>query len=635
MKKITLWDYFRYRFDNTMSRGTIAIIVWLFIISAIMILTFSLFVVIARILPVSSPAESVSIPEVIWSSMMHALDPGTVAGDDGPWLFRLSMFGITMGGIFVVSILIGVITSGIEDRLDELRKGRSFVVENGHTVILGWSPQVFFIISELVIANENQKNSCIVILAEEDKIEMEDAIRDKVGRTGRTRIVCRTGNPIDLTDLNIVNPHAARAIIIPAPEMEDPDSHVIKTILAITNNPNRHAEPYHIVAEIRNQKNMGAAQLVAQGEAQLILADDLISRITVQTSLQAGLSTIYTELLDFSGDEMYFHSEPALAGKTFGEALLAYEDSIIVGVRMGDGQILLNPPMDTVITAEAQLIAITEDDDTVHLSGRGDYQLDEQTICSASGKAPTPINVLLIGWNRRATIIINELDNYVAPGSRVTVFAQASGANSQLKASRKGHKNLTAQFIKGDTTNRNTLDKLDIPSYEHVIILSYSDLLKTQDADARTLITLLHLRDIAQQSSKKFSIVSEMMDIQNRDLAQVTQADDFIVSEKLVSLMLAQVSENAELLAVFEDLFDPDGSEIYLKPVHDYVRPGQAVNFYTVVESARRQDQVALGYRLLAEANNPASDYGVRLNPKKSEKITFSAGDRIIVLAED
>ena len=64
-----------------------------------------------------------------------------------------------------------------------------------------------------------------------------------------------------------------------------------------------------------------------------------------------------------------------------------------------------------------------------------------------------------------------------------------------------------------------------------------------------------------------------MLDVRNRELAEVTQADDFIVSDKLISLMLAQVSENKDLNAVFDDLFDPDGSEIYLKPAADYVAP--------------------------------------------------------------
>jgi hypothetical protein len=155
-----------------------------------------------------------------------------------------------------------------------------------------------------------------------------------------------------------------------------------------------------------------------------------------------------------------------------------------------------------------------------------------------------------------------------------------------------------------------------------------------QQADARTLITLLHLRDIADRLNQDFSIVSEMLDIRNRELADATRADDFIVSDKLISLLLSQVSENRELAAVFTELFSPAGSEIYLKPAGDYVEPGRPVDFYTVLESARRQGQIAIGYRLCSRAFDHDAAYGVKLNPRKSDRFTLAPDDKVIVLAE-
>jgi hypothetical protein len=171
--------------------------------------------------------------------------------------------------------------------------------------------------------------------------------------------------------------------------------------------------------------------------------------------------------------------------------------------------------------------------------------------------------------------------------------------------------------------------------YNHILILAYSDALDHQHADARTLMTLLHLRSIADRGGHAFTIVSEMMDVRNRDLADIARVDDFIVSERLVSLLLAQVSENKALNAVFDDLLDPVGSEIYLKPASDYVKPGAAVSFYTVVESARRRGETAIGYRQLALGTDPRRSYGVVVNPDKSAPVTFSPEDRVIVLAED
>ena len=94
-----------------------------------------------------------------FKSLLHALDPGTVAEDSGHWPFLLVMLLITLGGLFVVSALIGVIATGLDSRIEEMRKGRSVVLEENHTLILGWSDTIFTVLSELEIANESQQAS--------------------------------------------------------------------------------------------------------------------------------------------------------------------------------------------------------------------------------------------------------------------------------------------------------------------------------------------------------------------------------------------------------------------------------------------------------------------------------------------
>jgi voltage-gated potassium channel Kch len=556
-----------------------------------------------------------------------------MGGDEGRG-FRIIMLFVTLGGIFIVSALIGVLNSGLEGKLDELRKGRSFVIEKDHTLILGWSPKIFTVLSELVLANENRHKPRIVVLAEKDKIEMEDEIRDEIGDSGKTKIICRTGSPLNLNDLEIVNPHEARSIVVLAPESEDPDSEVIKTILAITNNPNRREGDYHIVAELAEPRNVEVAKMVGKHEAELVVTGDLIPRIIVQTSRQSGLSVVYTELLDFGGDEIYFQEEPKLVGRTFSDALLAYEDSVIMGLRKREGAILLNPPMDTPIEAGDKVIAISEDDDTVRVSDSAP-QIDERAIHDATRTPARPERTLLLGWNERGPAIVHELDRYVTPGSELTLVADVPGIVGLVGQECGDLVNQKMTCREADTKDRRVLDALGVETYDQVILLCYSDHLDVQEADARTLITLLHLRDMAEKGGHDFRIVSEMLDVRNRELAEVTQADDFIVSNKLTSLMLSQISENKELNVVFADIFDPEGSEIYLKPAGDYVTLGVEVNFYTVVEAARRRNEVAIGYRQMADAKNAEKSYGVAVNPKKTETVSFAKEDQVIVLAED
>jgi voltage-gated potassium channel Kch len=632
MYKASLPARLRYAFDNTMSKGTIALIGLLAALSTLVIVIVAVVVTAVGIAP--EGADQLSFTEAIWMSLMRTLDSGTMGGDAG-WAFRIAMLLVTFGGIFVISTLIGVLTSGIEGKIEDLRKGRSHVIESGHTVILGWSQQISVVISELVAASANQPKSCIVIMGDKDKVEMEEEIRDLVGPTGRTRIVCRRGSPMSLGDLEIVSLHTARSIIILAPEGDSPDSNVIKTMLAITNNPHRRAEPYHIVAEICDPKNMEVARMVGRDEVELVQVSDLISRIIAQTCRQSGLSMIYTELLDFGGDEIYFYAEPALVGKTFGEALLAFEHSAVIGLQRLGSAPQLNPPADTRIEAGDRLVVISEDDDTIKLSGKQNFAINTSAIELREPAIPSPERTLILGWNWRGPAIINELDHYVAPGSSITVVADDDTAEDAIGRQCAQLKHQTVTVHTGDTTDRRTLDRLQIETYKHVILLCYSDTLNAEQADANTLITLLHLRDIASRCEQPFSVVSEMLDTRNRALAEVAHADDFIVSDKLVSLILSQVAENKALNAVFTDLFDPEGSEIYLKLAANYVRVGEPLNFYTVVEAARQRNEAAIGYRLLKHANDATKAYGVVVNPDKSDTITFSEWDRIVVLADD
>ena len=630
MRKITLADRLRYRFDNTVSRGTVALIGWLFLLIVGMVLTSSLLVYATGIAP-KVEGHRPGFLQTIWLNLMRTIDTGNVGGDRGSWLFLMFMLLVTVGGILVFSTLIGIISRGIDGKLIELRKGRSFVVEKDHTIIFGWSPQIFSIIAELIAANESRASSCIAVLAEKDKVEMEDEIRTKIGNNKNTRIVCRTGDPTDIDDLEIINPYDARSIIVLSPENEEADSQVIKTILALTNDPERRKRPYHIVSRIREPENLSVAWMVGDSEVELVSVDDLIARITAQTCYQSGLSAVYADLLNFQGSEIYFTHEPSLDGKTFHEVLTTFENSAVIGLRTKDGYILLNPLMDTKIFSGDAVILIAEDDSTISISQNLSPDIDNSKIRAVQTSEQKPERTLILGWNHRASTIINKLDSYTPPGSEVTVVAND---DAMLPAVFDGLSHQVVTLHVSNTTDRRTLDDLNVPSYDHVIVLSYSDRLDYREADSRTLITLLHLREIADQNNHSFSIVSEMLDVRNRELAEVTRADDFIVSDWLVSLLMCQISENKELSAVFDELFDPQDSELYLKPARDYVDTDVPLNFYTVVEAACQRGEIAIGYRAMAKAGDPHRSYGVHLNPNKSHQIVFAEKDQIIVLAE-
>ncbi|MEQ9426346.1 MAG: hypothetical protein RJQ09_18115 [Cyclobacteriaceae bacterium] len=633
MSEVPFRKKFKYAFDNFFSKGTVALIYWLGLFTLFLIVLFTAILLIIGLLP--QDLEHFSFGEAFWINLTHIIDPGAMGNVELPWTLRLYQIFITIIGIVVLSTLIGLVSNGILDKIQDLRKGRSFVIEEDHVLILGWSSKIFTIISELVIANENVKDPVIVILADRDKVDMEDDLRDKVGDTQNTKVICRTGNPIDIDDLYIANPFETKSIIILDKDNENSDSQIIKTILAIVTNPGRREEPYHITAEIEDSKNYEVAKMVGGDEVELILSDEFISRIMVQTSRQSGLSVVYIELMDFGGDEIYFYEEAKTVGKTFREVLFMYEDSAIIGVQFADNSVVLNPPMDTVMRKGDRVIGVTEDDDTLIVSEGIKVTVEEHRITTLDRPEREKERIIILGWNDRAKNIVMELDNYVPNGSLVHIVSKFDVPEDVKTKHLANFNNIEITYDRDDTTDRRVIESLDIPSYDYVMLLCYQEHFPIQEADAQTLITLLHLRDISEETKKHINLVSEMLDMRNRQLADITSADDFIVSDKLLSLLMSQVAENKYLMRVFEDLFDAEGSEIYIKPAREYVKLGQPVNFYTILESAARKNEVAIGYRIMANAKVGDEGYGVIVNPKKSDRVELADEDMIIVLSED
>jgi ion channel POLLUX/CASTOR len=622
----TRGERLRYKFDNLMSRGTPALIGLLAAASTVLVIVFGT----VSVLVADEEVRDEGLGRTLWMSMMRAIDPGTVAGDEGNGLFLFVMLLVTIGGLFIVAALVGVLSAGLDSKLESLRKGRSRVVEQGHTVLLGWSDQIYTMVSELVAANESEQRSCIAVLADRDKVEMEDDLRDRLGSTGRTRVVCRTGNPADPVDLELVNLDEAKSVIVLSPEADEADALVIKTLLALSNRSWSARRP-PVVTSVVDAQNLAAARLAGGQRAVIVDADDIAARLVVQTSRQAGLSVVFSDLLDFDGDEIYMRPEPALAGATFGDALHAYETATTVGLRRDDGAVVINPPMTTLVHPSDQMIVLAEDDSLIRLS-TGPPQVAVGALAAQPTSPTPPERLLLLGWNSRASKIVDQLDQYVAPGSELHVASHAS-ALSELNDLRGRLRHLRIGFKEADITDRIALEALDVGTFHHAIVLA-EPAATGELADSRTLVTLLHLRDMEATLGERYSIVSEMNDERNRMLAQVTKADDFVVGGRLISLLLTQLAENPHLAAIFGNLLDPRGSEIYLKPADNYVRPGEWITFATVIEAARQRGETGIGYRLLSQSHEPPS-YGVRLNPAKNTPLAFSHGDRIVVLAED
>lgn len=669
--KITLGRKLWFKFEETLSKGTISIIFWLSIITILMSFFFGILVIVLNIKPLYKQ-EEYSFIEAFWQSFLHIIDTGTICADQ-TWSYRIIALFSTLLGVFIFSALISVLTSGLEKTFNNIRKGKSEVIIKDYTLVLGWSPTIYKIISELVLANANHKGRSIVILSQKDKIEMEDEIQARINQNEiiyqtylkdkkskikyhKTKVLCRKGNPIDLNDLRMVNPDKARSIIILPTDDVNSDTNVIKCILALDSLKVKE----QIVTEIRSTNNRNAIEFCfKQNDIQnkiFVPSINWLSKITAQTSRQSGYSTILTELLNYESNEIYLIDVTnEIIGKSFETLLVSCSTSIILGVFKKNidesgftdkfdfsrdfNNLILNPlakckpnSSNRIIEKGDKLIVLQLDDFNPDFNPEYfNFKLSANNFQNSIFK-PKPHNVLILGWNERIYIIIDELYGYIDETSEILIIADIQNESeiTQKIFQNTRVKNVNIKIINGDTTNYRILQNSNIQNYESIIILGY-DNLDIQQKDAKSILTILHIRQILQNSDK--NIVAEIYDEKNRVIVELSKACDYIISENIISSVMTQLSEQPKLFWIFEELFDDKGCEIYLKSISDYITDfSKEYNFYDLTQYAATKNEIAIGYRLSKFKDDVNKGYGISINPEKNVNINYNPSDILIVL---
>lgn len=606
----------RYKFDNALARGPFVVIAYLGLLTLAVVLVAGL---LALLFGLTFGDGTENFFERAYQSLLRMLDPGTFSGD-ASWSLRALTLVVTLFGIILGGSLIGLIANAVDQRVEELQRGRGVVVEKGHSLILGWGPQVPQIVAELIVANESEKDASVVILAKADKVAMDDELRERIEDFKTTRVVVRNGDPSVPADLERACVRDARSIV--AVRDEEGDASVIKAVLAVRAIDPTHAA-CHLVAEVNDPENAATLRTVSNGRVVTVSSDSIVAEVTAQACYQSGLASVFSDLLDFDGDEIYFTEIKEVVGRTYAEAQLAFEACSLIGRKRADGELELNPPADAAIEAGDELVLVASDDSAVAFTG---FQTPTvPAVTSDVTDVAKPLRALIVGWSSFGAQVLKELDEFLVDGSSIVVQVDLDLIDpTELNAIQLENATLDVRAGRGAPEDLFTLQD---EAFDQVIVMAYRDDLSASDADARTLLSLLTLRMMWPATDPDHvRVVAELVDQRNVVIAAPAGIDDLIVSDALASLLMAQLSERAELMAVFEDLFDPTGAVVLLKPAEAVV-PATPLSFATVVAAASRMGASVFGYRDNATGQ-------VFMNPPKSKMVTLRPGDQLITIGE-
>ena len=541
---------------------------------------------------------------------------------------------IMLTGLFVSSIVIGILVNSIAESIDNVRSGKSFIDEKNHQLILGWSNGISLVFREFLLANSNNKDSNIVFLDEINPVEANEKIMTMFpNKEDYQKIIPKQGRISDRKYLEMVNVDEARSILI----NHDDDMESIKAIAAIVNNPERKKDKYNIVSKMNIKENYDLAKIIGGEETKVLFFGDMLARVGAQSCLQSGLANVYLDLVNFDGDEIYFHKEDSLVGKTYEEAILSYETSSIIGIER-EGDVLINPKREKIKTDDS-LIAISMDDDTVIKDGVEDVLVDQKKIVKTAPNKNKVDTIYIFGYCEgdlsKLEVICSHLINYLDDGSKVfLVNDNKDSANIESKINPA--KDIQISFIEGNCRSRDFLEQMDIESGDKLLILSsFNGSNDINKCDAQTLFTLINLRDIEKKKNKNFVLTTELINSHNAEIFASNSDDDYLYSEDIVQSMLVQIAENPFLSIFFDNLASPEGSEIYFKPITEYVDVSEPIDFYTVCQSASFKGETAIGYQTSEREDLKTLNAGVNINPLKSKKRLYNPDDKLIVFADD
>jgi hypothetical protein len=671
-------EKFSYWFDNFFATNPMAKPYTLTAVNVIFMTVFAFFFHIAG-------SQDGDWAENFWMGFTFAADMAeTDHGGPFPywhqWIFRAMNLSFSFGGAFVFGLVINFLSDFINSKVEGLKQGKSNVIEQGHTLILGWNDRILALVSQLCQANESEGGLPIVILADRDKVEMDEWMMDALEPEDRrgSMVITRGGSRIEAPPLLKCAVTYARSICILS-EGSDPDeadAAIVRTTLALTAGlPKEKCPRCHFVIELQDVDNADVAMLgvadqtVAADTVIPVVAHDIIGKLMIQCAREIGLSMCFANLLCFDGSECYFETWPSLTGLTFREACYCFKDAVVLGVRFTDQHcrdnglsrpVALNPPGDYIIQDGDRILVLAEDNDTYEAGASNETPRTPVPPFELPPKAPE--NILLCGWRRDFDDMITELDKWVPTGSHLTLLNDIQDPDEELDPVAYQKQCLAAggladlenikqvDFLHGDPTNIKVLDGLGgktgglaIEHYNSIILLCLESDAAGMSADSRVMVSMLVMRHLQTSRGVEDNVlVSEIRDVRTNALMNLTKCSDSVVGNELIAMMIAQISEDRDNGYVMEDLFSEEGMEMHIKDIRLFVAPEEALNFWDLVGRCQLRNMIPIGWIRKSEPGyeeRETLDKAVINPPNKDEKLRWKGadkgGDLLIVISED
>ena len=605
MNKKNMKNKLSYWLDKQMSKGTVSII-------KMMAITV-LFVVVVISLAMLALHLRDGYFSAFWDALATAINAWVPSSGDGEVGYVVLNTVTAIFGLIFTSVLFGVVGNVIEEKVNNLRRGNSVVLEKGHTVILGYNLGEHGLLRQL-IESTGSRRRVIVICTDIDKPDLEDDLKNEVDIPSNIEIICRHGDITKVNELRCCSIEEASVVIINAMD----DNRRVKALLTVNalkkEYPNCNVKVISCVSE---KKRLLPKSMLYENNTVMVQTNSIMAKLIAHSVFDPGLSTVYKEILNFNGNEFYYEKSGKFTGRTIGELTLGMDNAIITGIKH-DGWLVMNPGVSTVVEEEDELLLLEESYKSFYYNEAADYQFTLPEVMNKP-KAEEADEIIIFGGNTMLEKIISELPGKV---EKITIISKEE--NEYVQEVCEVHPEIIRVDIDSILNNRYAMEKV-VRNAEHIVILANRDI-DWEEADTNTILLLFKLIDIRENFNCPYNITTELVKESSINYVARDYRDDFTITSNVSSAVLAQHAENPAITDAISELLSKDGNTLLSRKIELFeLDPEKEYTFRELKHLILNYGYVLFGY---------IHDNQIILNPRASEKITLNRKDSLILLGK-
>ena len=617
-EKNTLIDIIKYHFDNFISKSLSGMIIFLFIITIVFVLFISIPAIVIDANKVESQYPQLEIIYNNFATVINQWLPFSYDNDfvaNKTFVVLITRVVIAVFGLLFTGVLIGIIGEVIENKIEELRQGRSKVIEHGHIVVMGYDERNHTLIKELILST--RKKLTILIIDEKEKEDIKEDVYTNIKVPSNIKLIIRTMKLWDVEGLKKCNIEESSAIVISPTS----DINTLKIVFAVKRilkeYPNSKT---HIVSGIKNEEYRID---FSKKEDIMFGINDLIARTIATSNHQSGISNVLTSVLSFEGSEFYIKSDKALIGRKFGDIVINMVNAMPIGLYRNE-ELIIPPKANEIILENDELLYYAEEAVNAKIidntkNNIKNYKIVED-LCDENSSRK---KVLIIGYNEKIPIILNSFSKDV----KEIIFTGITTKQKETINNIVTDKSIfeIRYCEKDESINNKEILTSIVNGIDHIIILKDKSI-NDELSDVNNMLLYLRLIKIRKKLNLHYTIITELNSNENKELIDNEDDNDFIVSSNVVAMVLAQLIKEPKLKSLFSQLLTDDGINISLKYTVDH-------KGYNGNVADLRLNLLNEGYILLGYIKN--DDYNKFVyNPRSDEQVELGSDDRLILLGK-